>query len=110
MFDRAGENRVLRLFAYKALAAASLGHPLRLDDLVGRERRVAKVKDLSLVRQIAQCRQRLVDVSIPVIAVDLVEIDVIRAKAPERILNRLTDPKARAATSVFLALEIIEEL
>jgi hypothetical protein len=43
---------------------ATLRHPLRFDDLVGREGRAAEVADLPDPHQIGQGAQRLVDVGI----------------------------------------------
>ena len=52
--DAAGEDRVRRLLAAEPLAAPPLGHPLRLDDQLGRVRRAAEHPHLALVHEVAQ--------------------------------------------------------
>jgi hypothetical protein len=52
--------------------AAVLRDPLRLDDLLGRERRGADRADLAAAHQIGQRRQGLVDVGVRVGTVYLV--------------------------------------
>ena len=60
--DAAGEDRVRRLLAAEALAAALLRDPLRLDDELGRERRAADDAHLALVHEVGQRAERLVEV------------------------------------------------
>ena len=74
--------------------------PLRLDDVLGRERRVAEVADLALVHEVAQRAERLVDVGVLVGPVDLVEVDVVGAQPPQAVLALLEDPAAGPAVHV----------
>ena len=74
--------------------------PLRLDDLAARERGGADVADLALVHEVAERRQRLLDVGARIGAVDLVEVDPVGAQPPQRVLDRAHDPAARAALLV----------
>jgi hypothetical protein len=73
---------------------------LRLDDLLGREGRAAERADLPLVHEVAEHRQRLLDVGRVVGAMDLVEVDPVGAQAPEALLDRREDPAPRVATAV----------
>ena len=77
MLDRAGEYRVGRLFAAKALAAAPLGVPLSLHDCGGREGGVADVADLALMDEIAEPAEGFVEVGVGIWAVDLVEVNPV---------------------------------
>ena len=95
--DGAHEDRVGRLLAAEALAAALLGRPLGLHDQVGRERGRADGPHLALVDEVGERAQRLVDVGRPVGTVHLVEIDPVGAEASEAVLARPDDvPSARA--------------
>ncbi len=60
--DAAHEDRVRRLLGHEPLAAATLGHPLGLDDVIGRERRAPDIADLSGTHEITQGPERLVDI------------------------------------------------
>ena len=53
----ADQHRVGRLLADEALAAAPLGDPLRLDDLMGGERRAADVADLAGADEVGRARR-----------------------------------------------------
>src|SRR5204863_551474 len=81
--DPADQDRVGRLLAYEALAAAALGGPLGLDDRLGGEGRAADVADLALADEVGEGAEGLVDVGVGLGAVDLVEVDPVGAQAPE---------------------------
>ena len=85
--DAAREQRVGRLLADEALAAAALGGPLRLDDRLGGEGRAADVADLALADEVGEGAERLVDVGVRLGAVDLVEVDPVGAQAPQAVLD-----------------------
>ena len=74
--------------------------PLRLDDVVGRERRVPDRAHLALVDEIAERAERLVDVGCRIGPVDLVQVDVVGAEAAQAVLALLDDPAARLAAHV----------
>ena len=107
--DGADEDRVRRLLGDEALQAPVARGPLRLDDLAGREGGGADVADLALVDEVAERRQRLLDVGARVGAVDLVEVDPVGAQPPQRVLDRADDPAARVALPVgVLAHRVVE--
>ena len=83
--------------------------PLRLDDLAGGEGGGADVADLALMHEVAERRERLVDVGPRVGAVDLVEVDPVGAQPPQRVLDRTDDPAPRVALLVgVLAHRVVE--
>ena len=98
--DAAHEDRIRRLLAPEALVTSPFGHPLGLDDLVGREGRTAGVADLALVHQVGQRRQGVVDVGGRVGTVHLVEVDVVGAETAQRVLDLGHDPAPRVAPLV----------
>src|SRR4051812_14372559 len=95
VLDAAREQRVGRLLAYEALAAAPLGDPLGLDDLARGEGGRADVADLALAHEVGEGAERLVDVGVLFGAVDLVEVDPVGAEPPQAVLDLLDDPAAR---------------
>jgi hypothetical protein len=86
--DAADEQRVGRLFRAEPLEVALAGRPLRLDDLAGAVGRGARVADLALPDEVGQRAEGLLDVGVGLGAVDLVEVDVVGAEAPQRALDR----------------------
>ena len=98
--DAAVEDRIGRLLGAEARQPAPLRHPLRLDDLRGREGRRADRAHLARPHQIGEGRQRLLDVGVRRGPVDLVEIDVVGLQAAQRGLDRLRDPASRIALLV----------
>jgi hypothetical protein len=88
--------------------ATTLGDVMRLDDLIGREGRTAEGADFPLVYEVAEHRQRLLDIGRGVGAMDLVQVDPVGAQAPEAVLDRLEDPTPRVAAAVaaFTHLEV----
>ena len=74
------------------LAAADGPH-----QLVGQEVRAADVADLALVDEIVEGAQRLVDRRRRVIAVELVEVDVVGLQASQRGIDRVEDVLAGVA-------------
>ena len=108
--DAANEDRVRRLLGAEALQAPVARHPLRLDDLAGRERRRADVADLALVDEIGQRAERLVDVGVRDGTMHLVEVDPVGAQAPQRVLDLGDDPAPRDAAAVGIVTHRAPEL
>jgi hypothetical protein len=86
-----------RLLGDETLQMPVARDPLRLDDLAGWERGGADVADLALAHEVAERRQRLVDVGARIRAVDLVQVDPVGVEPPQRVLHRADDPAARVA-------------
>src|SRR5215217_4819515 len=108
--DGAGEQRVGRLLAHEALAAALLGDPLGLDDLAGRERRRPDVANLPLAHQVGQRAERFVDIRVFLGAVDLVQVDPVRAQPAQAVLHFTDDPAARVAELVRVVAHLAVDL
>ena len=108
--DATGEQGIERLLADEALAAAPLGRPLRLHDLVRRERGGADVAHLAGADEVGQCPERLVDVGVGIGAVHLVEVDPVRAEPAQAALDRLHDPTPRVAALVRVVAHDAVEL
>jgi hypothetical protein len=89
---------------------AALGRPLSLDDRLGRERRAAEIANLPPVHQVGQRGERVVDVGARLRTVDLVQVDVIRAEAPQAVLDLPHDPTARVAAVVGVVAHLGVEL
>ena len=107
--DGADEDRVRRLLGDEPLEVAVARDPLRLDDVAGGEGGRADVADLALVHEVAERRQRLLDVRARIEAVHLVEVDPVGAQPPQRVLDRADDPAARVALLVgVLAHRVVE--
>ena len=98
--DPADEDRVRRLLADEALQAPVARDPLRLDNGRGREGRGAEVADLALLDEVGERSERLVEIGVRVVAVDLVEVDPVRLEPPQRVLDLMDDPAARVAAAV----------
>src|SRR5205085_2516748 len=90
-FDAAGEDRIGRLVAAEAHVTPPLRDPLRLDDLRGWKRATPDHAHLALVYEVTHGTERLVDVGQRVDAVDLVQVDVVRAEATQRIFAGADD-------------------
>jgi hypothetical protein len=99
-FHVAGEDGVRRLLGHRTLAVAALRCPLSLDQLRRQERRRADVADLSLVHEVRQRAERLVDVDLGARPVHLVEVDVVRGQPAQRALDLADDPATRVAALV----------
>ena len=99
--DAAHEHRVGRLLGDEPLAAAPLGDPLRIDDLARRKRRRPEGADLAGVDEIGQRRERLVVIGVGIGAVDLVEVDLVRAKSAQARVAVAHDPTTRVARSLM---------
>jgi hypothetical protein len=108
--DAADEQRVGRLLGAEALQVAVTRGPLRLDDLRPGVRRGADVSDLALLHEVGERSERLLDVDLRVGAVHLVEVDVVGAQAPQRVLDLGHDPAARSSTLVGVLAHRDEEL
>ena len=98
--DAAHEDRVGRLLGDEPGVTARLGDPLRGHDLARRIRRRADVADLARTHEIGECAERLVVIGVVVEAVNLVEVDPVRAEPAEAVLALLDDPAARVAALV----------
>src|SRR4029453_17225178 len=98
--DPASKDRVRRLLRPKAPEGSALGNVLRLDDVLRRKGRAAERSDLPLMHEVAQYRERLLDVGGVVSAVDLVEVDPVGIEAPQALLDFFEDPAPRVATAV----------
>ena len=92
--DAPHEDRVRRLLAPEPLAAPPLGHPLRLDDLLGGVGGAADHPDLALVDEVGQRAERVVDVGRRVGPVGLVEVDVVGVEPAQAVLHLAHDPAA----------------
>ena len=90
--DGPSEDRVAGLLGSESVMTATLGHPLRLHDEVGRKRGRADGADLSRPDQVRQGTEGLVEIRAVVGPVQLVKIDVVSAKAPEAGFDRPGDP------------------
>ena len=97
---RAHQDRIGRLLGDETLARPSLGHPLRLDDLVRGEGRAAEVPDLARPHQIGQRAESLVDVRLGRGAVDLVQVDVVGAEPAQAVVALGDDPAPRVPLGV----------
>lgn len=58
---------------------------------------MADVADLARADEVGERAERLVDVGLRVVAVDLVKVDPVGAQPPQRILDLADDPAARIA-------------
>ena len=98
--DAPDEDGVRGLLGHEALASPSLGHPLGLHDLLGREGGTAEGADLAGMDQIAEGPEGLVHVDRLVGPVDLVQVDVVDAQAPQALLALGDDPPPRVPLGV----------
>ena len=104
------QQRVGRLLAHEALAAAPLGDPLRLHDRARREGRGADVAHLARLHQVAQGGKGVVDVRVLFGTVDLVEVDPVGAQPAQAVLDLLDDPAARVAELVGIVAHLAVDL
>ena len=100
MLDVPDEDGVWRLLRPEPRERPSLGGPLPLDHLPPREGRRAEVPDLAQTLEVGQRAEGLLDVGVRLGAVDLVQVDVVRAQAPEAVLHLARDPDPRVAPLV----------
>ena len=98
--DAPDQDGVRRLLGPEPLPAPALGHPLGLDDPLGRKGRAAERADLPGMDQVAEGTEGLVDVHRLVGPVDLVEVDVVGAQALEAVLALGDDPAPGVALGV----------
>ncbi len=92
------------------MSASALGRPLRLDDVLGREARRSDSAHLAGSHKIIERQESLADLGVIVIAVDLVEVDVIGAKPAQTVLDLARDPATRSALHVRIVAERQSEL
>ena len=104
------QQRVRRLLAHEALAPPLLGHPLRLHHLAGREGRAADVADLARAHEVGERAEGLVDVGVDLRAMDLVEVDPVRAEPAQAVVHLAHDPAARVAELVGVVAHLAVEL
>ena len=71
---------------------------------------MADVAHLALMDEVAQRRQRLVDVGVDGRPVDLVQVDPVGAQPPQRVLHLADDPAPRAALLVRVGAHRAVEL
>jgi hypothetical protein len=110
LLDTADQDRVRGLLGDEPGQVPLAGCPLRLDDLAGRVRGGSDVADLALAHEIGQRTEGLLDIRRRARAVHLIQVDVIRLQAPQRILGLLHDPLPGAATLIGPVVHRHEEL
>ena len=96
-FQIASDDRIVGLDGLEALEAVPLADAERLHEVPGGEVRGAEVADLTRAHQIVERAQRLVPGRQRVVAVDLIEVDVVGAEPPQAPLDRIHDVPAREA-------------
>src|SRR6266508_4189400 len=100
MLDVPDEDGVRRLLRPEPRERPSLGGPLRLDHLPPGEGRRPEVTDLAQTLEVGQRTEGLLDVRVRLGSVDLVQVDVVRAQAPEAVLHLARDPDPGVAPLV----------
>ena len=100
--DPALQDRVAGLLGDVTAQVIVAGGPLGLDDAVRREGRGAEVTDLAGPLQVGQRRQRLLVAGGRVPAMDLVQIHVVDAQAPQTVVQLGDQPAPRTAPVVTL--------
>ena len=98
--DPSGEHRVRRLLGAEAKQAAAIGHVLGFDDLLGGKRRAPERPDLALVHEVGERGQRLLDVSMRVGPVHLVQVDPVGPQPAQAVLDGRLQPPPRVAAAV----------
>ncbi len=98
--DAPGQDRVGRLLGHDALTPAALGDPLPLDDVRRLEGRRPDIADLSLVDEVAESAEGLVEVGARFGAVDLVEVDPVGPQPAQAVLDLEGDPPPGVAAVV----------
>src|SRR5262249_38208743 len=93
----ARENRVRRLRRDESFERAPFAQPERLDHLPAAEVQRARldectgrnpqVADLPLMDEVAERAERFLERRVPVVAVNLVEVDPVRPQPPEALLD-----------------------
>jgi hypothetical protein len=68
------------------------------------------VADLALADEVAERRERLLDVGVRMRPVDLVEVDPVGPQPAQRVLDRADDPSARRALPVGIVAHRAVEL
>jgi hypothetical protein len=94
------EQRVVDLVRDVARIAVAICDRERLHQVPAREVRGADIAELAAAHQLIECRQRLLDRGVVVLAVELEQIDVIGAESPQRGLDRDEQMLARGAVVV----------
>ena len=98
------DQAVHGLDALEARQPLAGGHPERRGDLPRGEVADPQVEHLALVDQVVERPERLVERGVRIGEVHVVEVDPVRAEAPEAPLDRLPDVAARPAGRVNVAL------
>jgi hypothetical protein len=99
--DLPHDDRVRRLFRPEAGEPIAFGDPGRFLELPAGVRRGPEVPDLASPLEIRERAQGFVDRRLRFRAVDLVEVDIVGAEAPQRALDLAHDPQARVALVVL---------
>ncbi len=84
----------------KRCVCASVGNPLRFDDLLRREHRVPERADHPFRFRSVSAPRVLVEVGVPVVPVQLVQVDVVGAEALQARFDGLADPSRGCAALV----------
>jgi hypothetical protein len=85
------EDRIGRLLADEARRATLARHPLGLDDLRSGERRRSDVSHLALPNEVGECLHGLFQRCLVVIAMGLVDVDMVGLQAGQGAIRRLHD-------------------
>ena len=88
-FDIATSNAVIGLGAVDPRPAISFGHPERLRHLPRRPVRDADIAHQSLTHEIVEHAQRFVERCDRIVAVDLIEIDIVELQALKACFHRI---------------------
>src|SRR4029453_5443953 len=95
------ENRIRRRLGHEALEATLRADRMRLRLVPRGEHRATEVPDLADPYQIGQHVERLLEVGVEIGPMDLVQVDVIGAKAFEARLDLAHDPKPRGTLFIW---------
>ncbi len=98
--DTAGQQGVRRLLGHDTFPASPLGDPLPFHDGGRLEGRRPDIADLSLVDEVAQSAEGVVEVSAGLGPVHLVEVDPVGPQAEQAVLDLADDPSAGVAPMV----------
>ena len=97
MTSRSGPRHSIEYCGWLETNFSTFGQLERLLDLVGRPLAEAEVARLALPHDLGERLHRLLERRVPVVAVALVEVDVVRAQPRERDVDLLEDLLAREA-------------
>ena len=85
--DPADQQRIGRLLGDEPAESAPFADPLRLNHLVGRERRRTEGADLALVLQIGERGEGFFDIGVRVGAVNLIQVDPVGVQPAQAVLD-----------------------